>query len=87
MSESLLPKSHLGQFYDQDLVDSSSFNIGGVDLGGVASIAGVLGGLWSAKEDKKFKKEMLKREDARIDRERSRQDSFESSMKSAWGVE
>jgi len=86
MSETLLPTSHLGQFYDQNLVDSSSFNIGGVDLGGAASIAGVIGGLWSMNEDKKYKKEMLKREDARIDRERTRQDAFESSMKSAWGV-
>ena len=57
---------------------------GGVDLKGLGTIASLVGGFMAHNDDKKYKKELLKREDARIARDRKRQDKFEDGMRDAY---
>ena len=65
-------------------LDNSMFS--GLDLKGIGTIASVLGGLWGASEDRKYRKSMTKREDARIERDRNRQDKYHSELRAAYGI-
>lgn len=58
--------------------------LGDIDLKGMGTIASVLGSLWSVSEDKKYKDEMLAREDERIARDRAKQDKFDADMQKAY---
>ena len=55
-----------------------------IDLKGIGSLASVLGSLWSAKNQSDYQDELLKREDARIARDRERQDKFDDGMAKAY---
>jgi len=96
MPKTMLDDDVLGMFADitpkvptftpeiDGTVDGGIFGDMSVDLKGLGSIASVLGSLWGANEDRKYKKELLKREDERIARDRARQDEFDSDMAQAY---
>ena len=71
---------------DMDVSADGGFmsSIGG--LKGLGTIASVLGALHGASEERKFKKEVLKREDDRIARDRGRQERFENGIRKAYGI-
>ena len=62
-------------------IDGGGFNI---DMQGIGTLASVLGGIMSSRDDKKYKEEILKREDERIARNRAQQDKFNASMSQAY---
>ena len=65
---------------DGSLWDSLSGN-----LQGIGTLASVIGGIMNNRSNDKYRKQLLRREDARIARERARQDKFENSMRANWG--
>jgi hypothetical protein len=60
-------------------------DIGGMGtLSTVGTIIGGIGGIMNARDQRKYQKEVLGMERARIARDRERQDNFENGMKDAW---
>lgn len=54
-------------------------------LNGLGTLASVIGGFMAHNDEKRYKDALLKREDARIQRQRERQDRFDASMRASWG--
>ena len=71
---------------NKKLNNNTNFDFSDINLSGIASIAGVIGGFMAHQDYKKYKSKMLNMEKKRIAREQKRQDAFESDMKKAWGV-
>ncbi len=56
----------------------------GIDIKGFGTLASLVGGFMAQRDRNQYRKDLLKREDARIARARKRQDAFEADMKKAW---
>ncbi|MDD5360406.1 MAG: hypothetical protein PHI79_03410 [Sulfurovaceae bacterium] len=68
----------------QDTSIGSSILDGVGGLKGFGNFANILGDIWGNMEQRKYQKSLLKREDARISRDRARQDKFDNGMQKAW---
>lgn len=57
-------------------------NIGGFQ--GLGDALGIIGNIWGGMEQRKYQKDMLNTEKARIKRAQDRQDKFDKGMSDAW---
>lgn len=57
-------------------------NIGGLE--GFGEVLGIVGNIWGGMEQRKYQKDMLNTEKARIKRAQDRQDKFDKGMSDAW---